>query len=123
MMPEIVAPCLMISMLMTVFFSFYVAARYTEKLESLFPNSRFLEDNKATFSGAGFLGKIMRCGFMAFILMLPKPSIKRGTADARDIRQFPIKLKWILLTPWIAQLTLCTALILFKLWTSFSTHT
>ncbi|WP_449105776.1 hypothetical protein [Pseudomonas mohnii] len=111
--PGLIATIMILSAVVTVCISFYVAHAYTEKFEHCLPNCKFVEQNKRGFSSAGLLGKIMRCNMIYFYLWVPSLGKKRGLLDLKEIERFPVKLKYLLTIPWTAQIILLIALVLF----------
>ncbi len=109
----LVATIMILSIIITMCVSFYVAHAYTEKFEHWLPNCSFVEQNKKAFSSAGLLGKTMRCSMIYVYLLMPGLGESRGLLDIGDIKSFPKKLKFLLAIPWTAQLILLVALIVF----------
>ncbi|RMV18522.1 hypothetical protein ALP17_00740 [Pseudomonas savastanoi] len=111
--PGLIATIIILSGVVMVGISFYVAHAYTEKLEHCLPNCKFVEHNKRVFLSAGLLGKIMRCNMIYFYLWVPSLGKKRGLLDIKEIERFPVKLKYLLTIPWTSQIILLIALAIF----------
>jgi hypothetical protein len=110
--PGLIAAIIILSSVITVCFSFYVAHTYIEEFERCLPNCKFIEDNKRVFSSAGLPGKIMRCNMIYCFLWIPGLGERRGLLDMKEIKRFPVKFKYLLTIPWTAQIVLLIALIL-----------
>jgi hypothetical protein len=110
--PGLIAAIIILSSVITVCFSFYVAHTYIEEFERCLPNCKFIEDNKRVFSSAGLSGKIMRCNMIYCFLWIPSLGERRGLLDMKEIKRFPVKFKYLLTIPWTAQIVLLIALIL-----------
>jgi hypothetical protein len=110
--PGLIAAIIILSSVITVCFSFYVAHTYIDKFERCLPNCKFIEDNKRVFSSAGLPGKIMRCNMIYCFLWIPSLGEKRGLLDIKEIKRFPVKFKYLLTIPWTAQIILLIALTL-----------
>lgn len=109
----LVATVIILSIIIIMCISFYIAHAYTEKLEYWLPNCAFIEQNKKAFSSAGLLGKTIRCSMIYVYLLVPSLGKNRGLLDIREINSFPKKLKFLLVIPWTTQLILLIALVLF----------
>lgn len=109
----LVATVIVFSIVIIMCASFYVAYAYTERFESYLANCAFVENNKRSFSGAGLLGKTMRCSMIYVYLAMPSLGKKRGLVDIKEIESFPGKMKFLLVSLWTAQLFLLIILILF----------
>ncbi|NWC10962.1 hypothetical protein HX776_19360 [Pseudomonas agarici] len=111
--PGLIATIIILSIVITMCISFYVAHAYTEKFEHCLTNCLFVEQNKRVFSSAGLLGKTMRCNMIYFYLWIPSLGEKRGLVDINEIERFPVKFKYLLTIPWTVQIILLIALALF----------
>jgi hypothetical protein len=111
--PGLIATIITFSISITMCVSFYVAHAYIEKFERCLPNCKFIEENKRVFSSAGLPGKMMRCSMIYWYLWIPSVGEKRGLLDRKEIKRFPVKLKYLLTIPWTAQIILSIALVLF----------
>ncbi len=78
----------------------YIVQAHTENAESLLSNSHFVRINKAAFSHMGFFGKVIRCGVLTMILMMPEISTRRGIVIVAEVERFPKGLKRILVLSW-----------------------
>jgi len=90
-----------------------IAARSTEYLESLFPNSQYIIRNKATYERAGLIGKLMRTGAISTVLVLPSVFTKRKLVEQKEVESFPRKTKTLLVTLWTLHITLFSSLLIF----------
>lgn len=99
---------LIIAILVSMSITFYLSHRLTEKLESLLPNCKLINDNKIIYSGLGFTGKVFRFGTISLMLLFPKTYARKGLIDLNEVEQLPRHIKKIL----IRLITLCLALFL-----------
>ena len=67
----------------------YISWRYVDCLESLMPRSEWVLGNKRNFSDAGLPGKMVRFGSISMMLAFSKFSVRKGMANADDIKRFP----------------------------------
>ena len=86
--------------ILTTIWVFLMVHIYTEKAESLLPNSKLVKDNKKLFSQMGLMGKDTSNGVITHILLMPKLFAKKGLVDANEVKNFPRKLKLILTLSW-----------------------
>ncbi|BBT41976.1 hypothetical protein WP8W18C01_43170 [Pseudomonas putida] len=84
--------CLVVLVLM------YVSWRYVDYLESLMPRSECVLGNKRNFSDAGLPGKMVRFGSISMMLAFSKFSVRKGMANADDIKRFPKHIKIMLVS-------------------------
>ncbi|BBR52365.1 hypothetical protein WP4W18C03_06920 [Pseudomonas putida] len=84
--------CLVVLVLM------YVSWRYVDYLESLMPRSEWVLGNKRNFSDAGLPGKMVRFGSISMMLAFSKFSVRKGMANADDIKRFPKHIKIMLVS-------------------------
>lgn len=89
-----------IPMIISLLMVSYLAHAYTTRVELLLSNSQFVKHHKETFSGLGFMGKVVRSGFIVFVLLMPQLMARRGGVDVDQVKNFPIKLKRILVGSW-----------------------
>ncbi|WP_422422813.1 hypothetical protein [Pseudomonas sp. GZD-222] len=78
----------------------YMIITYTDKAESYLPTSKFVGNNISMWSHAGFIGKTMRNGYLTLVLAMPEICSRRGILEITEARQFPRRLKFILLISW-----------------------
>lgn len=99
-----------IFLLVLVCFSIaYIAHKYIEVIEGFLTNCPYVSDTRKVWCSAGLLGKVMRGGIIATIVMMPKIHAKRGLVDAREVESLPDFYKRILVVP----IALGSVLILF----------
>lgn len=79
----------------------YMVHVYTEKAEALLSNSGFVKANLKAFDQAGLLGKAMRNGFITLVLISPDLLAKRGLVNVNEVKEFPRKIKRILVVSWL----------------------
>ncbi|MFO3662351.1 hypothetical protein [Pseudomonas amygdali] len=92
-----------------------IAHKYVETIEAHLPNCSYIRTVREAYSGGGLLGKVMRGGVIALILMMPKLSARRGFVDEREIKNLPSHYKKLLVIPTVTSATLFIALALFKI--------
>lgn len=79
----------------------YMVHAYTEKAEALLSNSGFVKANFKAFDQAGLLGKAMRNGFITLVLINPDLLAKRGLVNLNEVKEFPRRIKRILVVSWV----------------------
>lgn len=79
---------------------FYMIHAFTEKAESLLPNSSFVEGLRSTYARAGLPGKAVRNGVITLALMMPNTFARKGVLDLTEAKNFPHGLKCILFVSW-----------------------
>ncbi|KPG95522.1 hypothetical protein AEQ67_20050 [Pseudomonas sp. RIT-PI-q] len=104
---------ILVPLILIEFWLIYMVHVYTEKAEALMPNSRFVEDYKGMFSHAGLMGKAMRNGLLTLVLLTPNLTAKRGLVDISEVKNFPRKLKRILVVSWGLCFLFFVALVIF----------
>ncbi|MDC6383481.1 hypothetical protein BW687_025270 [Pseudomonas graminis] len=77
----------------------FIAHKYVDTIESHLANSPYLIDAKKVWGSAGLIGKVMRGGIIAAIVMMPKIHTKRGLVDAREVERLPGYYKKLLVAP------------------------
>ena len=80
---------------------FLFSSRYTEIIESYLGRSKFVVNNREAFSGLGLIGKVLRCGSIATIFLIPRLCEKRGLIEKDELLNLPLDLKRKLIAPWI----------------------
>lgn len=116
----LVAGVIGITMIIIDIWLVYVIYVYTDKAETLLPNSIFVEANRSAYSQAGLIGKVMRNGFLTAVLMMPVVCSKRGICDLSEARKFPKGLKRLLFISWGAGFLVFATLVLFGMYIKFS---
>jgi len=95
----------------------YVAHRHLDEIEALLANSRYIGDLKATFSGAGLIGKVLRTCVIGGVLLAPGPYARRGLIDLSEVKRFPVGMKRVIVGL-LLMLVVCFLLMLaFRAWT------
>jgi hypothetical protein len=111
--PGLITLVIFTPMFISLFSVFYLAYFYTEKIESLLSRSEFVKHHKRTFIGLGLMGKVIRSGFIASVLLVPQLMARRGGVDTDQVKNFPRTLKRLLLGSWLALTCSFLALIFF----------
>jgi hypothetical protein len=91
----VVAPTIFLAMWL-----FYMIHAFTEKAESLLPNSSFVEGLRSTYEHAGLIGKAVRNGVITLALMMPNAFARKGLLDIAEAKNFPHGLKYMLFASW-----------------------
>lgn len=94
----------------------FVACRYLDRIESIFPNSRMVLDNREVYLQAGMLGRMMRIGSISAMLAMQGFSVRKGMLDREDLRKIPAGLRKFLVCLWLVHLLLFILLALFCIW-------
>jgi hypothetical protein len=102
-----------VPLILSLFSVLYLAHAYTEKIERLLSCSAFVKHHRETFSGLGFIGKVVRIGFIAITLSIPKVMARRGGVDISQLKTFPYRLKLLLVGSWAVLFLSCAAMMLF----------
>lgn len=87
-------------LILTEIWLIYMVQVYTEKAEVLLPKSSFVDANRKAYSQAGFIGKVMRNGFLTLVLAMPGLCVKRGILNSYDATTFPKSFKRMLFLSW-----------------------
>lgn len=111
--PGLILVIIFLPMAFSLFFVFYLAHAYTTRIESLLSNSPFVKHHRDTLSGLGFIGKVIRTGFIVFVLLMPELMARKGGVDVDQVKSFPKPLKRILVSAWMMLLLSAVALMLF----------
>lgn len=77
----------------------FIAHRYIDAIESRLTNCSYISDTRKVWGNAGLIGKVMRCGIIATVIMMPKIHAKRGLADAVEVEHLPGYYKKLLVIP------------------------
>ncbi|WP_122263347.1 hypothetical protein, partial [Pseudomonas savastanoi] len=74
---------------------------YGETIEKQLPSCSSVQTIREAWSGGGLIGKIMRGGIIATILMAPNLSTRRGLIDIKEVKNLSGFYKKVLLIPTI----------------------
>lgn len=77
----------------------YIAHKHVDAIENCLSSCSYVNDTKKVWGGAGLLGKVMRGGIIATILMMPKIHAKRGLINAGEVENLPAHYKRLLVIP------------------------
>lgn len=87
-------------LLLVVCFSItFIAHKCIDTIESYLTNSPYVGDTKKVWGNAGLIGKVMRGGIIATVIMMPKIHAKRGLIDAGEVARLPGYYKRLLVAP------------------------
>lgn len=98
--PGLILIFVFLSMIFSLFAVFYLAHAYTTRIESLLSKSPFVKHHRDTFSGLGFMGNVVRSGFIVFVLLMPELMARRGGVNVDQVKSFPLVLKRVLVGAW-----------------------
>ncbi|EPN64086.1 hypothetical protein PSTH1771_10160 [Pseudomonas syringae pv. theae] len=92
---------LLILIIINLFATAVIAHKYVETIEKQLPNCSSVQTIREAWSGGGLIGKIMRGGIIATILMAPNLSTRRGLIDITEVKNLSGFYKKALLIPTI----------------------
>jgi len=87
-----------------------VAVRHLDYIEEMLSKSSFVVGNKALYSRAGLLGKLMRICTISLLLAMPRAFARRGMVDVVQLKKFPMPMKRLLVAAWY---TVCISSVIF----------
>lgn len=108
----IVLPLLFINLLCLVGVTVYAR----DKIDKLLSRCSVIVDNKETLGGLGIMGDIVRVGVAAGLLTFPKLFRSKTIIDEEQVNTFPVRLKAMIVTQWIALAVLMFALVVLSIW-------
>ncbi|MFJ3368374.1 hypothetical protein [Pseudomonas sp. NPDC086251] len=111
----LIAGLILAPMILTCFVVAFIAHKYVEPIEERLPNCAFVKTTRDAFSAGGLLGKIMRGGVIAMVLMMPTLSARRGVIDAKEVQNLPSHYKKLLIVPVVILFVLFSSLIALRL--------
>jgi hypothetical protein len=86
-------------LLLVCFSVAFIAHRYIDAIESRLTNCSYVTDTRKVWGNAGLIGKVMRGGVIATVVMMPKIHAKRGLVDAGEVERLPGAYKKLLVMP------------------------
>jgi hypothetical protein len=110
----LIAGMILAPMILTCFAIAFIAHKYVDTIEERLPNCSFIKTTRDTFSAGGLVGKVMRGGAIAMVLMMPALSARRGVIDAKEVENLPRHYKNLLLIPVIILFVLFFSLIALR---------
>jgi hypothetical protein len=111
---------LILGLLVIVCFTIaFVAHKYVETIETRLSSCSYVNDTKKIWGHAGLLGKVMRGGIIATILMMPNIHAKRGLIDTEEVKNLPALYKKLLITPIVAGSLLILCLVALRIASHF----
>lgn len=108
----IVLPLLFINLLCLVGVTVYARG----KIDKLLSRCSVIVDNKETLGGLGIMGDIVRVGVAAGLLTFPKLFRSKTIIDEEQVNTFPVRLKAMIVTQWIALAVLMFSLVVLSVW-------
>ena len=78
----------------------YISIRHIDQIESLLSKSQFVQGNRAVYTRAGLLGKVMRICTVSTLLIIPRAFARRGLADLQQVKEFPCRMRRVLVITW-----------------------
>ena len=115
----LIAGLILAPMILTCFAVAFIAHKYVDSIEERLPNCSFIKTTRDAFSAGGLVGKVMRGGVIAMVLMMPALSARRGVIDAKEVKNLPRHYKYLLITPAIILFVLFFSLIALRVSTYF----
>ncbi|CAI8826694.1 H(+)-exporting diphosphatase [Pseudomonas sp. IT-P258] len=110
----LIAGLILAPMILTCFAVAFIAHKYVDAIEELLPNCSFIKTTRNAFSAGGLVGKVMRGGAIAMVLMMPALSARRGVIDASEVKDLPRHYKNLLIIPVIILFVLFFSLIALR---------
>jgi hypothetical protein len=110
----LIAGLILVPMILTCFAVAFIAHKYVDAIEERLPNCSFVKTTKDAFSAGGLVGKVMRGGAIAMVLMMPALSARRGVIDASEVKGLPRHYKNLLIIPVIILFVLFLSLIALR---------
>ncbi|MGZ9707437.1 hypothetical protein ACXX81_15655 [Pseudomonas sp. GNP013] len=101
---------IIIPMIVNLIATAVIAHKYVETIENLLPNCSFVSTIREAWSGGGLLGKFIRGGVIAIVMMMPNLCAKKGIVDIDEMSRLPAFYKGLLIIPMLITLTLFTAM-------------
>ncbi|MEE4745388.1 hypothetical protein V2K65_00440 [Pseudomonas alliivorans] len=87
-----------------------IAHKYVGAIEGYLPNCSAVSTIKEAWSGGGLLGKVIRGGMIAIVIMMPNISARRGVIDKDEVSRLPAFYKRVLVIPMVINFFLFAAL-------------
>lgn len=116
LIPAIVAASITVPLLLNLILMVVIALRVKDRVDSRLSRCSVVIDHKATFSGLGIMGDVVRVGVVAIIFLFPKPFLRRQVIDPKQTDEFPVKLKLLITIPWVANVVLVVAMCAFRIY-------
>lgn len=91
-----------------------IAHRYIDIIEGCLSNCSFVSTTREAWSGGGLLGKVIRSGMIAVVLMMPRLVAEKGIVDREEIRNLPGLYKVMLVVPMIVNFFLFVSLMCLR---------
>lgn len=110
----IIAASIMIPLLLNLILMVVIALRVRNQVDSQLSRCSVVIDHKAIFLGLGIMGDVVRIGVIGIILIFPKPFLRRGVVDSRQIDGLPVELKLLIIIPWVTNVVCVIALFAFR---------
>jgi hypothetical protein len=110
----LIAGLILVPMILTCFAVAFIAHKYVDAIEERLPNCSFVKITKDAFSAGGLVGKVMRGGAIAMVLMMPALSARRGVIDVKEVKNLPRHYKNLLIIPVIILFVLFFSLIALR---------
>lgn len=101
---------IMVPLIVNLIVTAVIAHKYVEAIESRLPNCSFVSTFREAWSGGGLLGKVVRGGVIAIVMMMPNLSAKRGIIDATEMSRLPVFYKRLMIIPMLITVFLFAAM-------------
>ncbi|WP_426143230.1 hypothetical protein [Pseudomonas sp. DWP3-1-2] len=109
------AGLILASMGLVLFSIIFIAYKYVDAIEACLPNCSYVRDTKNVWENAGLLGKVMRGGIIAMIIMMPNIHARRGLIDTEEVENLPGRYKKLLVVPMVVGALLILCLIALRI--------
>jgi len=86
------------------------------KIDKLLCGCSVIVDNKETLGGLGLVGDIVRVGVAGSLLLFPEAYYRKTEVDKKQVRAFPVKLKYLIVAQWIVLILIMSSLVILSMW-------
>ncbi|WP_426143231.1 hypothetical protein [Pseudomonas sp. DWP3-1-2] len=90
---------IIVPMVLNLIATAVIAHKYVQVVEDQLPNCSSVTTIKEAWSGGGLLGKVIRGGVIATVLMMPDRCAKKGIIDINEVNRLPALYKKLLIIP------------------------
>ncbi|WP_449106152.1 hypothetical protein [Pseudomonas mohnii] len=101
---------IMVPMIVNLIAIAIIAHNYVEIIEDRLPNCSSVVTIREAWSGGGLLGKVIRGGVIAIVMMMPTLCAKKGIVDIDEMRRLPARYKRLLIIPMLIGIFLFVAM-------------
>ena len=86
------------------------------KIDKLLCGCSVVVDNKVTLGGLGLMGDIIRVGVAGSLMLFPKAYFRKTKVDEKQVKAFPIKLKYMIVVQWLLLIVIMSSLVVLSIW-------